>query len=293
VNLYDTILAKQELCLNAGSQAGAWEPGQKSTMNLWSNDPLERLLTARQLSSSMVTGVQSALIESSPMKPWPYGMPTAVNPFLIILGPSPGNSPVKGDADFITRPAYEVPTVGYAHPKFLYPSTYWDKARELSVGLIQAYAPELSPEDCYALSGQMNLGVGALGQANEAAIEIEYAKWVPKVIAELLKPRLVIVLGLVTIMKQSKNLQKAFVFSGAMPIDWKRPDLELPFRYYTDKRMVYRIWKLSRPDGTDMTVISWPNHPSRSPMTNAAVWHASIDEAVQYVIDCEIITTFK
>lgn len=252
-------------------------------MSLWSNDPRERLRTARKLSPSMATGLQSALIESSPMKPWPYGMPTTVNPFLILLGPSPGNSPAKGDADFITRPAYEVPTVGCAHPKFLYPCTYWDKARELSAGLIQAYAPELAPEDCYALSGQMNLGVGAFGQANEAAIEMEYAKWVPKVIAELLKPRLVIVLGLVTIIKQSRTLQEAFVFPGAMPIDWKRPDRELPFRGYNLKRLVYRIWKLSRPDGADMTIISWPNHPSRSPMTNAAIWRASIDEAIQYV----------
>jgi len=254
-------------------------------MSLWNNDPLERLQTARMLSPSDAAEHQSALVESSPMKPWPYGMPTTINPFLVILGPSPGNSPAKGDVDFITRPPYEVPTVGYAHPKFFYPCTYWDKARELSVGLIQAYAPDLTPEDCYALSGQMNLSVGASGQASKVNIEPEYAKWVPEVIANLLRPRLVVLLGLLGLMKNNRDLQDAFASSGAMPIDWEREDRKLLFRYYTDKRFSYRIWKLSRPDGGDMTVISWPNHPSQSPMTNVAVWRASINEAVQYMTE--------
>jgi hypothetical protein len=125
--------------------------------------------------------------------------------------------------------------------------------------------------------------VSESGQASKVNIEREYAQWVPEVIANLLRPRLVVLLGLLGLMKNNRDLQDAFASSGAMRIDWKRPDRELAFRYYTDKRLVYRIWKLSRPDGANMTVISWPNHPSRSPMTNAAVWRASIDEAVQYM----------
>lgn len=252
----------------------------KRTMSLWSNNPLERLQTAWMLSPSEAAEHQSALVESSPIKPWPYGMPTTVNPFLVILGPSPGNSPAKGDVDIDPKP-----TVGKAHPGFFYPDTkkYWERARELSAGLIQAYAPGLTPDGCYALSGQMNLSVNESGQASNVNIEPEYAKWVPELIVNLLRPRLVVLLGLLGLMKNNRDLQDAFASSGAMPIDWKRPDRELPFRGYIGRQQyVYRIWKLSRPDGADMTVISWPNHPSRSPMTNAAVWRASIDEAVQY-----------
>jgi hypothetical protein len=258
----------------------------KRTMGLWSNDPLERLQTARMLSANEAEEHRSALFESSPKKPWPYGMPTTINPFIVILGPSPGNSPAKGDVDFITRPPYEVPTVGYAHPKFFYPCTYWDKARELSVGLIQAYAPNLTPADCYALSGQMNLSVSASGQASNVNIEPEFAKWVPEVIANLLRPRLVVLLGLWGRMtdKKYKDFQDTFASSGAMPIDWKSPNRKLLFRGYIGRQQYfYRIWKLSRPDGADMTLISWPNHPSRPPMRNAVVWRASIDEAVQYI----------
>ncbi len=48
------------------------------------------------------------------------------NPFLVILGPSPGNSPAKGDVDFITVHRMKC-RLGYAHPKFFYPCTI-DKA---------------------------------------------------------------------------------------------------------------------------------------------------------------------
>lgn len=255
----------------------------KSKLKLWSNDPLERLQTAMKLSPSEAAEHQSALVESSPMKPWPYGMPTTINPFLVILGPSPGNSPAKGDVDIDPKP-----TVGKAHPGFFYPDTkkYWEKVRELSAGLIQAYAPGLTPKDCYALSGQMNLSVSESGQARKVTIEPEYAKLVPEIIANLLRPRLVVLLGLLGLMKNNRYLQDAFASSGARPIDWKRPDRALPFRGYVGRQQYfYRMWKLSRPDGADMTIISWPNHPSRPPMTNAAVWRASIDEAVQYGIE--------
>jgi len=112
---------------------------------------------------------QSALVESSPIKPWPYGMPTTINPFLVILGPSPGNSPAKGDVYIDPKP-----TVGKAHPGFFYPDTkkYWERACELSAGLIQADAPGLPSEDCLALSGQMNLSVNESGQANKANIDL-------------------------------------------------------------------------------------------------------------------------
>ena len=252
------------------------------TMSLWSNDPLERLQTARMLSPNEAAEHQSALVESSPIKPWPYGMPTTINPFLVILGPSPGNSPAKRDVD--TDPK---PTVGKAHPGFFYHDTkkYWERVRELSAGLIQAYAPELTPEDCYALSGQMNLSVSESGQAIKVKIEREYAKWVPEVIANLLRPRLVILLGLLGLMKNNQDLQDTFASSGAIPIDWKRPDCKLPFRGYIGRQQYfYRIWKISRPDGANMTIISWPNHPSRPPMTNAAVWGASIDESTKWCV---------
>lgn len=250
--------------------------------NLWSDCPRERLIAARSLTAQQTHDLQKRATATSPMQPWPYGMPTTINPYLLVVGPSPGNSPHQGDTVFLQRPAYAAPTVGLAHPAFSYQdaSGYWDKIRQLSVGLIQGFDPELPEDECYALSGQLNLGVGAFGNASESSIELVYARWVPKIMMDMLQPRIVVLFGLWSLMKNNTILQQDF--AGALGIDWKKPDKELPFKGYREKRLVFREWRIKRPDGRETIVVSWPNHPSRSPMTNANLWQASIREAILY-----------
>lgn len=254
-------------------------------MTLWSDEPRERLAAARGLANQEAMRVQGELVASSPMKPWPYGMPTVVNPFVVFLGPSPGDSPMVGDADYLTRPAYEAPTVGESHPKFHYedPRGYWAKIRGLTVGLLTAFDRRLSADDCYALAGQLNLGIGAFGTASDAVLEREYVQWVPQVITRLLRPRFVVLVGLLSTMKGSLMHREAFATSGDLVIPWNTPDRVLPFRSYREKNLVFRIWECHRADGGKTTVISWPNHPSRSPMTNTEIWQASVSEAAEYL----------
>jgi hypothetical protein len=228
--------------------------------------------------------VRNEIAKSAPMKPWPYGMPTVVNPFVVLLGPSPGNSPQLGDAAYAARPPYEKPTVGDVHPDFLYHDTkdYWPKVRELVVGIIRGFEPDLTAEDCYALSGQMNLGVGAFGNATALAVEQDYAHWVPRILIEKLRPRIIILMGLLSLLKDQAPIRQAFASSGTIEVNWNKPDRKFPFQHYRRKQMLFRAWDVCRPDGHTTTLISWPNHPSRSPMTNIDTWRASISEAVDY-----------
>jgi hypothetical protein len=165
-------------------------------MDLWSDNPRERLAAA--LDSATVDDWPGRISESAPMKPWPYGMPTSINPFVVFLGPSPGNSPAPGDADYSRRPPYAMPTAGVPHPKLDYrdPEGYWDRVRELGSMVVQAHSPRMSESATLALIGQLNLGTGAFGQAKNAPLEPDYCRCVPEVVLDYLKPSYLILLGL-------------------------------------------------------------------------------------------------
>ena len=73
-------------------------------MSLWSSIPRDRLNSARQISESERKRVIGEISNTSPMEPWPFGMPTSVNPFVLTIGPSPGNSPNRTDT-VLNKPA--------------------------------------------------------------------------------------------------------------------------------------------------------------------------------------------
>ena len=250
--------------------------------DLWSESPSERLRAARACNTEYRDEVIQYLIGNSPMNPWPFGMPTVVNPYLVILGPSPGGSPNPTDVHVSESKPYQAPTFGEAHPGFHYEDSrnYWRKIRELSVGFLRGFEEKLSDADCYALSGQMNFGVGGFGTATKDAIEPAYAKWVPEIIVEKLKPKIVIMFGLLSLLKKETKIALDVASSGHFDIDWKVPEKKVPFKYYKSKQLSFCSWCIERPDGNSTTVVSWPNHPSRSPMTNINTWRASIREAV-------------
>src|SRR5438270_3511464 len=57
---------------------------------LFDPDPVERLASARALSREMCHKLQENSSEGAPVRPWPYGMPTVLNPWIVFVGPSPG-----------------------------------------------------------------------------------------------------------------------------------------------------------------------------------------------------------
>jgi hypothetical protein len=148
-------------------------------MDLWSNDPEERLKAASD--PAIVSDLARRMGATAPMQPWPYGMATSVNPFVVFLGASPGNSPEKGDPDYLTRKPYDLPTAGVPHPLISYPDPkhYFERVCQLGETLVQSRAPHMTDTQAHALLGQLNLGTGAFGQATEAGLEPEYCRWVP------------------------------------------------------------------------------------------------------------------
>ena len=96
--------------------------------SLWDDRPAKRLETAESLEKRDVLALQDTLAGECPVEVWPYGMPTVVNPYVVILGMSPGVSPASGDRDYDLRPSYELPSTGTPHPRWYYADSrgYWD-----------------------------------------------------------------------------------------------------------------------------------------------------------------------
>jgi hypothetical protein len=241
-------------------------------MDLWSDDPAERLAAARD---EVIVGDWPRRIgATAPMQPWPYGMPSPINPFVVFLGASPGNSPPVDDPLRKICGPYDLPTAGDAHPGLLCADTrnYWARVRELGAMIVRAHAPGISEHDAYALIGQLNLGTGRFGEVIDAPFEPCYCQWVPEAILDHLRPSYVIMLGLKSRLRQPNQ---GFDPSRRLQIDWNRPDQCFSFAGQKASRYKFRIWNRMRPDGKGIRFVLWPQHPSRPPMTNGHVWRES------------------
>jgi len=244
-------------------------------MDLWSNDPAERLAAA--VDPVVVGHWPRRIGDTAPVRPWPFGMPSSINPFVVFLGASPGGSPPACEV----REPYELPTAGVAHPK-LYVcdgAHYWDRVRALGSMVVQAHAPKISDPHAHALIGQLNLGTGQFGKVSDAPFEPEYCRWVPEVVLDYLRPSYIILVGLLGL---RDRLETDFD-----PLDrlkmrgrWNKPDRCFPFASYRGKHYKFRIWNVWRPDGNTIRFVIWPQHPSRAPMTNDLLWQKSGHEFV-------------
>ena len=197
--------------------------------HLWANDPLVRLATARTLSERAQAATTRRLVSTAPIRPWPYGMPTVANPWVVVLGVSPGDSPAAGDRMLDTTGArYAPPTFGIAHPGFSYRDArhYWDKVRVLCAAVLRAQSPTLTERDCLALSGHLNLGTGRNGRGTTAATDPVLATWVADLLGTQLRPRVVIGVGLGSIIADT-NFRRAWE-RGSLPICWGAPDVQEP-----------------------------------------------------------------
>ena len=252
-------------------------------MDLWSNDPEERLRAASD--AAIVGDLAGRMGATAPMRPWPYGMPCAVNPYVVFLGASPGNSPVAGDSGYLTRESYELPTAGIPHPGIYYPDLrhYFDRIRELGQIIIQSRAPGLTEPQTHALLGQLNLGTGGFGLAANAPLEQQYCKWVPSVLLDFLRPSYVILLGLSGHLKGPNA--KLFDPLNRLGIDFrKRPDAEFSFEANSRSQYGFRLWRRPRTDSKPITFVLWPQHPSRAPMTDVRYWRQAGEEFSRKVV---------
>lgn len=213
---------------------------------------------------------------------WPFGMPTSVNPLVLALGASPGNSPATTAWNGIApQLPYPPPTFGEPHVGLNYPdgSSYWTKMRLLLAGLVRLIDPDASDRDALAVSGQLNLGTGMFGRATMAATEADVTQWAATLVSGALSPRLLVTVGLDGLLKDRGLNSK--LAAGGLNVSWQRPDYTEPLDGY---RYRFKVWHAKRADGAPITVVGWPNHPSRHPFGDGEpfpVWRRSIAQAVR------------
>lgn len=256
-------------------------------MELWHNNPQTRMLAAKQLSKTEQDILIDQLCRTYPLQQsWPYGMPTSINPIVVIVGVSPGNSPDPNDREIceaiknkqLSAIKYAKPSIGVPHEGIFYKDTkkYWDKTRELCISVVKRYAPTLSETDCLSLSGHLNLGLGAFGTAKSGSVEVPIIQWVSELLLSHLRPRVVVLFGLKTILLKNKEYQEAWNHKHGLQINWAKSSREIHLNGRTKEK--FSIWDSFRDDNETVKVVMWPNHPSRCPFTNRIEWTKSVEQ---------------
>ena len=245
--------------------------------DLWAASRGARLSNARTLTSDVLDEVHEALRRGRDERGWPYGSATSINPLLVVLGPSPGNSPRRGDRQFVTREPFALPTAGVPHPGVWYDDSrgYWGKVRELARTLLDADGT--LGDDALALFGTMNLSTAASGSASNAMLSTPFARWALATIRDGLRPRVLVLLGLRTLLRTNHELSALFE-DVLKELDMRRPHREHPFEAYTTRHLVFREWDLATPSGAPLLLVDWPQHPNRPPFTIAPLWLAACRE---------------
>ena len=250
----------------------------EESAGLWSDSPAKRLQAARNLNEGEGCKLVRAISEQTPMTPWPFAMPTTVNPYVMFLGPSPGNSPNPSDSQFL-KPVAQ-PAIGEPHERFSSKDTrgFWDAIRAATDIVLTELDPSLTEFDRRSLMGKMNLGVGTFGRATVDVVEQEYLDWVPSVIVNHLKPKILVMLGLKSILKKDERIRNSL--NQALKSDLQRPDLKANFEH-NGKVFSYEIWFPIWNEHMRPIIVNWPQHPSRAPMTNSETWTRSFLEFLQ------------
>ncbi len=181
---------------------------------------------------------------------WPFGMPTSINPWVLVMGISPGKG--KHDSD-INSP----PSVGAVHNGFGGKLSNWDakernrfwrRIRKLCCGFVE----------------------------RTDATDLKVIKWVPDAV-EMLRPKIVVLLGWGSLLSYlricwpNKPLVGQVVHTEA--------NCSHRLRLKTERHYKFSVWRIPASWG-NVTVILWPNHPSQHPFGDEKNWEKAIDQAL-------------
>ena len=233
-------------------------------IDIWGNSIKQRLRSARELKGEAVSDVHRELCNGCPIAPWPYGQATSINPLLVTLGPSPGDSPDPEDDNVeYTTGRIKKPTNGKPHPGVYYRDSkgYWDKVRHLVCAMLCREG--ISEHDAYALFGNLNLDSGRSGDARTVEFDLRLVEWVLRTIRDGLRPRFLICLGLLVRLRENAGLRRVFerTFNG---FSLSRPHASVEFPC-ENRRWKFREWDVVGPKGNSLKIVVWPQHPSRRP----------------------------
>ena len=244
---------------------------------VWSSNPLERLAAAKQLNELEIQKLHEELAKDCPIKPWPFGNATTVNPFLVTLGASPGNSPESRVHGSLKEKCRQFPTAGEPHPGVSYNDDkhFWDKIRFLAQTILASQ--NFDQDEVLSLFGNLNLDTSLNGNAKDVLINPKFAAWILKTIRYRLRPRFIIALGLSTQLRTNRSIRDVFErFFPGFKLD--RPNREIPFAGYRKRNYVFREWDFSSVNHGDVTLVFWPQHPSQVPFTKFETWSAACHE---------------
>ena len=232
---------------------------------LWGASRTARLSSARALTSEDLNAIHDNLRRGLTEPGWPYGSATSINPLVVVLGASPGKSPQLGDRNCETRKSFDLPTAGKPHCHVLsYKDTrgYWDKMRTLGRTLLDA--DDTHGEDALALFGTMNLSTAANSRASDVRVGHQFARWVLDTIRNGLRPRVLVLLGLRTRLKE-RELSRLFedVFIG---VDLRKPKRE--YALGIDPSFAFREWDLESTQGSPLLLVDWPQHSGKPPFVD-------------------------
>ena len=235
---------------------------------VWGETASQRLDAARHLTEPQVRSIQECLCAGCPVPPWPYGNATSINPLLLTLGTSPGNSPDQGDD--APPDVLDPPTAGKPHRHVFYQDSkgYWDKIRHLARTLL---APTCgSAEDAYALFGNLNLDPRRSGSASGVDVDLDFVRWLLETIRDKLRPSVLVCLGLNTKLEKDRSIRRAFETTFGLK-------LNKPMRKYAFDSSAYSFREWNVADGR-LKIVFWPNHPSRHPFSNFENWKKACEE---------------
>lgn len=255
---------------------------------LWGRSRRARLERARALTGEELNQIQGRLREGlphgEPAHGWPYGSATSINPIVVILGVSPGDSPARGDSDHGTGKSFPLPTAGEQHPRLEYTDKggFYRMVRTLGRTILDH--DDTMGDDALALCGLLNLSTDTSGKAHKAAVEPDFCRWVLETIRDGLRPRILIRLGMRTTI--SAEAKRAFreIFPGFRE---NRPHRDYPFRGNpgNDNRR-FREWNLETNAGP-LLIVDWPQHPAWPPFGKSKdeVWFQACHEFVEHFME--------
>jgi hypothetical protein len=244
----------------------------RADLQLWSNSPYLRFRAARKYARSGQK-FSKRLVSKAPHGRWPFGMPTSINPWLLVMGISPGRGEHISDYGL-------PPSIGNVNSGFggrygdwdkEKPSPFWRKVRQLCFGLVKTADSRLGSESaCLTISGMLNLGIKNEGQGTFDATNLRIVKWIPQAL-EMLKPRVIVLLGWKGFLRDLPKPWKKNAFLK-MLVASQREDVELRI---ANNDHIFCVWRIPMSWG-NVLVICWPNHPSRPPFGGMNNWEESV-----------------
>ena len=161
-----------------------------------------------------------------------------------------------------------MPTAGEPHPGVRYQDTrlHWDSMRLLATTLL-GKAEDASGNDALTQFGHMNLDTRARGKAEDVSVTLPFATWVLVSLRDILRPRVLVLLGLTTFLARSRNRPvRRLIESTFFGVQLARPQATYSVEALSGLNYVFREWDIKLPDGCDMKLVLWPQRIGRAPI---------------------------